>query len=89
MAKLVFTPNLGRLTDCPVGEHAGDTIAEVLDQAFASRPAARSYVLDDQGGLRKHMQLFLNGEQLRDRRDLSTAVGPQDEITIMQALSGG
>ena len=55
-----------------------------------SRPTrARSYVLDDQGELRFHMVIFVNGEQVRDRTGLTDAVPPGGEVYVMQALSGG
>ena len=89
MPHLDFTPNLKRLVDCPAGDHAGTTVREVLEAAFAQRPQTRGYVLDDQGALRKHMVVFVNDCQVLDRRGLSDAVGPTDAIFVMQALSGG
>lgn len=64
-------------------------MAEVLEAAFARDPRLRGYVLEDDGSLRKHMNIFLNGEQISDRRRLSDAVDDADELYIMQALSGG
>ena len=58
-------------------------------QAFRDNPRARGYVLDDQGALRKHMVVFIDGEMIRDRVCLTDAVGADSEIYIMQALSGG
>lgn len=62
---------------------------EVLDRAFLDRPRARGYVLDDQGALREHMAVFLDGAQIHDRIGLSDPVRENSEIYIMQALSGG
>ncbi len=62
---------------------------ELLDAVFAANPQARSYVLDDQGTLRKHMIIFINGEQIRDRETLSDSVPANGEVYVMQALSGG
>lgn len=53
------------------------------------RRRGRSYVLDDQGLLRKHMIVFINGETVRDRDQLTDAVTDDAEIYVMQALSGG
>lgn len=89
MATVEFTPNLQRILDCPTGDHAGDTVRSVLDAAFAERPKVRSYVLDDQGAVRKHVVIFVNGAQIVDRIALSDAVGPDDQLFVMQALSGG
>lgn len=84
-----FTPNLQRHLACPTTEAAGTTVRQVLDAAFAENPRARGYVLDDQGALRKHMNVFVDGEQIRDPQHLSDPVSEGSEIYIMQALSGG
>ena len=68
---------------------AGATVREALDAYFADRPAARGYVLDDQGGLRAHMAIFVAGRPVVDRTGLGERVGPEDPIDVMQALSGG
>jgi len=64
-------------------------VREVLDAACAQIPKLRGYVLEDDGSLRKHMNIFLNGQQIADRKHLSDAVGEDDELYVMQALSGG
>jgi hypothetical protein len=89
MAKVVFTPNLARHVACRQAEANGATVRDVLDAVFALEPQARGYVLDDQGGLRRHMSVFVDGRQIADRSSLSDAVRPDAEIYVMQALSGG
>lgn len=89
MARVAFTPNLQRILECPSGEAPGNTVGEVLAAAFHEHPRVQTYVLDDQGALRKHVMVFLNGQQIADRRRLSDAVADGDEIFVMQALSGG
>jgi molybdopterin synthase sulfur carrier subunit len=54
-----------------------------LDAQF---PGIRFRVIDERGQVRKHMKVFVNDEAVRD---LSVTVRPSDEVTIMQALSGG
>lgn len=89
MARVVFTPNLQRHIECEPQDAQGATIREVLDAVFASNDRARSYVLDDQNALRKHMVIFNNGVQVQDRSRLSDPVEPNAEIFVLQALSGG
>ncbi len=89
MARVFFTTNLQRHVPCPPGAAHGATVREVLEAVFVANTAARGYVLDDQGALRKHMLAFVNGEQVRDRLGLSDPVAAGDEVHIMQALSGG
>jgi molybdopterin converting factor small subunit len=89
MARVTFTANLARHLSCPQVEVVGATVREVLDGVFAENEQARSYVLDDQAALRKHMAIFVNGNQIRDRAKLSDPVPPNGEIYVLQALSGG
>jgi molybdopterin converting factor small subunit len=89
MARVTFTANLARHLSCPPVEVDGATVREVLDGVFAENEQARSYVLDDQAALRKHMAIFVNGNQIRDRAKLSDPVPPNGEIYVLQALSGG
>ena len=89
MAQLSFTPNLARILAVPEGRYHGDTVRDVLHAAFAEAPRVRGYVLDDTGGLRTHVMVFVNGRQISDRRGLSDAVRADDSVFVMQALSGG
>ena len=89
MPRVVFTNNIQRHVSSPSIEAVGATVAEVLSGLFAANSQLRGYVLDDQGALRKHMIIFVNGRQIQDRVHLSDSVPPDGEIYIMQALSGG
>ena len=89
MPRVVFTANLQRHVECPPCDVPGATLREVLDGAFALHAKARGYVLDEQGAVRKHMIIFINGEMIQDRDRLSDAVPAGGEVYIMQALSGG
>jgi hypothetical protein len=84
-----FTPQLRRHVDCPAEDAAGSTVREALDTYFARYPQARSYVLDEQGELRRHVTIFVDGAMLRDRRRQADPVDSTSEILVMQALSGG
>jgi sulfur-carrier protein len=64
-------------------------VREALDHAFAVHPQARSYVLDDQSHVRKHIAVFVDGQRLQDRKSLRDTVTAQSEILIVPALSGG
>ena len=60
-----------------------DELLRALDERF---PGIRFRVVDEQGRLRKHMKVFVGADSVRD---LSTPVAGVDEVTLMQALSGG
>ncbi len=89
MPTIRFTANIQRHVPCPVREVPGATLAEALDSYFRDNEAARGYVLEDHGGIRRHMVAFIDGELVRDRRRLSDPVGPDSVIDVIQALSGG
>lgn len=89
MAKVIFTPNIQRHVLCPQAEAPGQTVRDVLETIFAENPQARSYVLDDQSALRKHITIFVDGRMIRDRARLADAVTDTSSIYVFQALSGG
>jgi sulfur-carrier protein len=85
MPRVSFTGHLRRYLPVATVEVPGDTVTAALEAVFAREPRLRGYVLDDQGAVRKHVALFVNGE----RACLSDKVGARDDIYVLQALSGG
>jgi hypothetical protein len=84
-----FTQNIQRHVACPPREVTGASVRAALEAYFAVTPAARGYVLDDQGALRKHMAIFIDGEPVLDRNELADPVPADGTVDILQALSGG
>lgn len=89
MVSVTFTANLQRHVTSPPADVAGGTLREVLEAVFGANPQVRSYVLDDQGSLRRHMNVFVDGAAIVDRRGLTDMVADGAEVFVMQALSGG
>ena len=89
MAKVVFTANLMRHVDCPPVEVEGATVRDVLAKIFTENPRLKSYVVDEQFGLRRHMGIIVDGEIVQDRKGLRDPVESNSEIYVLQALSGG
>lgn len=89
MPRVVFTSHLRRHVPAPELNVGGCTVAQALDAAFAVSPQVRGYVLDDQGELRKHVSIYVDGRRISDRSRLSDPVGDDAEIWVLQALSGG
>lgn len=89
MATITFTPNIQRHVNCPPAKVGGETVSEALEAVFQGNPKARGYVLDEQGAVRPHMVVFVDGRQVQDRRTLSDPVASTAEIYVAQALSGG
>ena len=67
-------------------EAEGTTVDAVLADLDRQFPGLRFRMVDEQNHVRKHMKIWVNEDACRD---LSTPVTDADEITIMQALSGG
>src|SRR6266850_2433176 len=64
---------------------SGGTVAAALEAVFRAQPQVRGYVLDEQGELRKHVFIFVDGR----RAGLGDAVRGESAIHVMQALTGG
>lgn len=91
MAQIKFTRHLQRFfpTLQTIEEVDGHTVAEIvarLDQRF---PGLAGYLIDEQGSLRQHVNIFLGQNLIQDRRTLQDPVAKQDQLFIFQALSGG
>jgi molybdopterin synthase sulfur carrier subunit len=89
MARLVFTQQLRRFTEVPELDLPAATLRAALDAAFDRNPRLRAYILDDQGHVRPHVVIFIDGRRLSDRTDLQQPVGANSSIHVLQALSGG
>jgi molybdopterin converting factor small subunit len=86
---LHFTQNLIRHTQCPSANLNAATVAELFDRYFETWPAVRDYVLDNQGEVRQHVKVLVDGANIRDRRKLTDRLNPNSEVYVFQALSGG
>ena len=97
MARIVLASALRRwLPESPGGqsrdvsvEVTGSRLDEALDGLFERYPNLRGYVLDEHGGVRHHVAIFVDGTAIADKRRPSQAIGDDAEIYVMQALSGG
>lgn len=89
MAHVTFPDVIQRHITAPPTDVDGTTVREVLEQVFRHNEPLRGYLLDDQGGLRKHLALFVDGHQVADRCGLTDAVKPASRVHVLQALSGG
>ena len=67
-------------------EVGGATLAAVLVELDKRYAGIRFRIVDEQDQIRRHIRIFINGEQARE---LSQSLATKDEIVIVQALSGG
>lgn len=65
------------------------TIGEAFVMLGRDYPAIRQRVLDDQNNIRKHVNVFVNGENVRFMQGGSTQVSNDSEVWIYPAMSGG
>jgi molybdopterin converting factor small subunit len=80
------TPLRSYTAQQPVVELDANDLVEVFAQLDERFPGIRFRVIDERQQIRKHMKVFVNDESVRE---LDTKLAPTDEVTIMQALSGG
>ncbi len=72
--------------DRPSVEAKGTTLGAVIDDLERRFPGLRFRIVDEQDQVRQHMNVFVGG---RPTRDLKARVKADEEIHILQALSGG
>ena len=65
------------------------TVGGLLDVLGSEHPGVGHRVMDERGQLRAHVNVFVNGESVRWLDGLATPVGPDDEVWIIPAVSGG
>jgi len=66
----------------------GDTVGEVLDALYEQFGELRERIADD-GGLRRFVNVYIGGEDIRFLDGLETQVSDGDEVTILPAVAGG
>jgi sulfur-carrier protein len=89
MPLVEFAPALTRHVPCAPQRVDGATLRSALDAAFQAAPALRGYVLDEQGGVRKHVAVFINARMIASRSELDLPLAKDDKVMVIQALTGG
>ena len=67
----------------------GGTVGEVLDALFDRHGELRDRLSDDNGGLRRFVNVYVDGEDIRFGQGLETSVADGDEVQILPAVAGG
>jgi len=84
--KVLIPSALRSYTESSETEASGATLAELLAELDRRYAGIRFRIVDEQDRIRRHIRIFVNGEQARD---LAQPLAPADEVIIVQALSGG
>ena len=81
------------LRDCCAGASelavTGASLRVLLEELERRHPALHRSICDETGTVRRHVNLFVNTHNMRDRNGLDTPLAPGDEVTILPAVSGG
>jgi molybdopterin synthase sulfur carrier subunit len=86
MQVLIPTPLRSYTQEQRMVEADGETLAAVLDDLDRRYPGIRFRMINEQDRMRPHIRFFVNGDQVFD---LARSLRPDDEVFIVQALSGG
>jgi molybdopterin converting factor small subunit len=84
--KVLIPSALRSYTERGETEASGGTLGVLLTDLERQYPGIRFRIIDEQDRIRRHIRIFVNGEQARD---LSRPLAAADEVIIVQALSGG
>jgi hypothetical protein len=84
--KVLIPGALRSYTEASEAEASGDTLGALLNDLDARYTGIRFRMVDEQDRIRRHIRIFINGEQVVD---LSRSLALSDEVVIVQALSGG
>jgi sulfur-carrier protein len=68
---------------------AGDTVAELLDNLITRFPALQQHLFEPGGNLRRHFNIFVNGEHVRELNGLDTPLKDDDKVILMVSAAGG
>ena len=90
MPTVKFTSNLKRFyPDLAPLDVQGKTVAEILEEIEAHYSGLKDYIVDENGTLRKHVNIFIGNDMIKDRQNLKDELTERDQVYVMQALSGG
>ena len=65
------------------------TVKEVLDQVIEQYPSIKFHLVDANGNLRKHFNVFINGIHIRDLNGMDTPLKEEDKVMLMASAAGG
>jgi molybdopterin synthase sulfur carrier subunit len=86
---LIPTPLRKLTNELETVSAGGDTIGELLDNLDKSFPGLKERICDESGNVRRFVNIFVNGEDIRFLEEKATPVKDADEISIVPAIAGG
>jgi molybdopterin synthase sulfur carrier subunit len=90
MAQIRIPMPLRKLTnDTDIVTTDAPTLAEAVDRLEADYPGIKDRIVGDDGEIRRFVNIYVNGEDVRFLSNLSTALKSTDEVSIVPAVAGG
>ena len=90
MASIRIPTPLRKLTnDLELVQTTGSNVGELLDNLEKAFPGLKERVCDEQGNVRRFVNVFVNGEDIRFLEEKATPVKDGDEVSIVPAIAGG
>ena len=90
MANVRIPTPLRKLTnDLEVVSAAGATVGELLESLDKAFPGLRERICDEEGNVRRFVNIFVNDEDIRFLEERATPVKDTDEVSIVPAIAGG
>jgi molybdopterin synthase sulfur carrier subunit len=90
MANVRIPTPLRKITnDLEVVSAAGANVGELLDNLDKAFPGLRERICDEQGNVRRFVNIFVNDEDIRFLEERATPVKDTDEVSIVPAIAGG
>jgi molybdopterin synthase sulfur carrier subunit len=86
---LIPTPLRKLTNDLELVEAAGANVGELIDNLDKAFPGLKERVCDEQGNVRRFVNVFVNGEDIRFLEEKATPVKDADEVSIVPAIAGG
>jgi molybdopterin converting factor small subunit len=68
---------------------AASSVQDLVDQVVQQYPSVRFHLLDSEGQLRRHFNIFINGVHIRDLNGMETSLNEDDKVILMASAAGG
>ena len=65
------------------------TVNELVNQVIEQYPSIKFHLVDSEGNLRKHFNVFVNGTHIRDLNGMDTPLREEDKVILMASAAGG
>ena len=65
------------------------TVTELVNQVIEQYPSIKSHLVDAEGNLRRHFNVFINGTHIRELNGMDTRLNEEDKVILMASAAGG